>query len=79
MLQDLNSTVAAFATQIDQPAQNMYILPPGGKDADKENSSILLPCFDLGFSHLAAIYRTKGEVIYRMNIVFGSPFWLQLA
>ena len=41
----------------NHPAQNLYVLPPGGKDRDK--SSDLLACVCRSLRHLAASHRTK--------------------
>ena len=57
----------SYATDLTQICK---LLPQGGTDADKQNSSDQLVCVCLNLSHLAAIHRTLGQIIYYLFISF---------
>ena len=50
---------------MDNLTYNLYFVARG-KDTDKQNSSAQLACVCQSRSHLAAIYLTKGEVIFKV-------------
>ena len=60
----ISQCLILLLVQIDHTTKNLYILPPDGTYTDKQNSKVLLGCVCLSLCFLAAIHRTKGEVIY---------------